>query len=420
MSRSSRTAPACGICCSAASPCRSTWCARCAHVWARCASPTAMAPPRRPPPPPSTKSTPRRRALALCRSAARSRTCAAMCSMPPCSRCRLGVVGELYIGGVGLSSGYLNRPELTAERFVADPLHPGRQLYRSGDLARHRARWRAAVRRPRRPAGEDPRPARRARGDRGHDCCAVTGVQEAAVVARTNAIGEAELVAYVVSRYLRAARAARAAAPVAARDDVARRAGVAAGAAAAAQRQARLRALPDGPPRPTRRQSMRRAPTSSARCMTSGASCCARHAFSRHDNFFDLRRPLTDRHPAGGPHPRATWAPTCHCAVCSSTPPSPAWPRPCRLRPRRRRQPRRAHPSNRAAARSALLPLSHSQQRMWLVQQMDPQGAAYHMPFAARIARRRSTAGAARGALRIMAAAPRGAAHQPASGAWMY
>ena len=48
----------------------------------------------------------------------------------------IGGIGELYIGGLGIATGYCNMEELTAEKFVANPFLEGEMLYKSGDLVK--------------------------------------------------------------------------------------------------------------------------------------------------------------------------------------------------------------------------------------------------------------------------------------------
>ena len=111
----------------------------------------------------------------------------------------IGVAGEIYVGGAGLARGYLDRPDLTAERFLPDPFaaQPGRRLYRTGDLARRladgdveylgRADHQVKLRGYRIELGEIEAALR-----------GLPGVSDVAVDLRQAGSGDARLVAYLV------------------------------------------------------------------------------------------------------------------------------------------------------------------------------------------------------------------------------
>nr|UXB95008.1 non ribosomal peptide synthetase [Pseudomonas syringae] len=113
----------------------------------------------------------------------------------------LGVAGELYIGGICVARGYLNRAELSAERFIADPFinDPAARLYKTGDLAR----WRADGTLEYLGRNDDQVKIRGFRVELGEieavlSACA--GVREAVVVARESTPGQSDskrLIAYL-------------------------------------------------------------------------------------------------------------------------------------------------------------------------------------------------------------------------------
>jgi amino acid adenylation domain-containing protein len=117
----------------------------------------------------------------------------------------IGAAGELFLGGAGLARGYVGQPELTAERFVADPYGPpGARLYRTGD----RALWRADGILLFLGRGDEQLKIRGFRVEPGEIEAALRThpqIAQAAVVLRNDPPSPAMLVAYIVHRGTRLA-----------------------------------------------------------------------------------------------------------------------------------------------------------------------------------------------------------------------
>jgi amino acid adenylation domain-containing protein len=112
----------------------------------------------------------------------------------------IGVPGELYVGGAGLARGYLNMPELTAQRFIPNPFvdEPDARLYRTGDLVRRRSdgdiEYLGRI-----DNQVQIRGFRVELGEVESVLSAQSGVQQAVVVARNFGDGDARLAAYVIT-----------------------------------------------------------------------------------------------------------------------------------------------------------------------------------------------------------------------------
>ncbi|MDB4970229.1 MAG: tycC2 [Myxococcales bacterium] len=286
----------------------------------------------------------------------------------------IGIPGELYLAGAGLARGYLDRPRLTAERFLPDPFaaEPGARMYRTGDVAR----WSAAGELDylgRCDAQVKIRGHRIELGEVESALAALDGVEASVVVAH-----DQELVAYVVG-------------PAAA---ASLRAGLAASLPEymLPSRYVPLAALPltpngkvDRQALPAPRVELNRdyvAPATPDEELLAGIwrDVLGVERVGIHDNFFTL----------GGHSLLATQVTSrIRAAFESELPLKTLFEAPTvaalAVKVRAAAGRGRLAPPLVAQARPDALPLSFAQQRLWFLDQLEPGSAAYNIPAALRM-----------------------------------
>jgi amino acid adenylation domain-containing protein/non-ribosomal peptide synthase protein (TIGR01720 family) len=292
----------------------------------------------------------------------------------------VGVAGELYIGGAGVCRGYLDRPDLTADRLVPDPFGTrGERLYRTGDLARLLPDGRIEFL-GRTDHQVKVRGFRIELGEIEAVLLSLAGVREAVVLTREEAAGDRRLIAYVTgdakAEELRQALRERlpdymvpsafvtlAAIPLTANGKVDRK------ALPAPERHGREE---DPEPRTpvegvlaaiwAELLGVERVGTNGHFFELGGHSLLATKLMSRLQRAFGVEMPLRDVFEA----PRL--------AELAA-----------RIEAARETASGRLLPPLVPVPREGPLPLSFAQQRLWFLHQMDPLSPAYNMPFAFRL-----------------------------------
>ena len=285
-----------------------------------------------------------------------------------------GVVGELYLAGVGMAHGYLGQAGLTAQRFVPDPFRGGERMYRTGDLVRlrHDGVWEYRGR------IDDQVKIRGFRVEPAEVQAAISAhpsVAQAVVIVREDQPGDRRLVAYVVPG-----------------TDPAQLRSFLAGRLPDYLIPAALVPLPELPRTPNGKLDKRALPAPDyAALVTRRAARTVREEIlcelfadllglpnvGIDDNFFTL----------GGHSLLATrLINRIRTALGTEASIADLFEAPSVVALAARLTGAAApHPALRAGARPADLPLSYAQQRLWFLSRFDENGGAYNAPFALRL-----------------------------------